>query len=282
MNSLFKFFAKHHVIFLFLFLETISMVLLFNYNNYQKVSFFNSSNRISGSINKSFKSVADYFRLSTVNEILARQNASLRNQVEQLKQQVAEKQLPFIVNDSTGHAYLSRPAKVINNSVSKQYNYITLDKGRKDGIRADQGIISSDGGVVGVVLSVSDSYSTVISLLNKRLNISAKLKRNNYFGSITWEGRDFRYVRLNEIPFHISLNVGDTVVTSGFSTYFPEGMMIGTIEDYKQTGGENFYVISVRLAADFKSLSFVEAIENKSRIEIEMLEKTNLDIENLD
>ena len=129
-------------------------------------------------------------------------------------------------------------------------------KGEIDGIQPGQGVISGNK-VVGVISNTSKSYAAGLSLLNMRLLISAKLKNNEQKGSVSWDGRDYRYVQLNEIPFHVELNQGDTVVTSGFSSKFPEGILIGTIHEFKQEKGENFYSIKVELAVDFRSLSFV-------------------------
>jgi rod shape-determining protein MreC len=173
------------------------------------------------------------------------------------------------------------PARVINNTVNKQYNYFTLNKGSRQGIMPDQGIIAENG-VVGVINNVSDSYSTGISLLNKRLKISAKIKKNNYFGSISWEGPSYRYVQLNEIPPHVEVAYGDTIVTSGSSTYFPEGIMIGTVESCEIKGGDSFYTIRVKLAVDFKSITFVNVIQNYDKAEIMMLESRLKDGQGMD
>jgi rod shape-determining protein MreC len=146
-----------------------------------------------------------------------------------------------------------------------------LNKGRRQGVVPDQGIISANG-VVGVINNVSDSYSTGLSLLNKRLKISGKLKKNNYFGSVSWEGTSYRYIQLNEIPPHVELAYGDTVVTSGSSAYFPEGILIGTIESFEIKQGESFYTIRVKLAVDFESLTYVDIIENFDKVQIKTLE----------
>lgn len=135
--------------------------------------------------------------------------------------------------------------------------------------------LSRRGKVVGLVTNVSDNYSTAISVLNSKWKLSAKIKSNDYFGSLSWNGRDYRTVQLNEIPYHVMVNKGDTVVTTGFSSGFPEGIMIGTIADYSIGSGSNFYKIEVTLAADFRSLVEVAAVENKHRSEIKQLESLN-------
>jgi rod shape-determining protein MreC len=161
---------------------------------------------------------------------------------------------------------------VINNSVNKPLNYITINRGAKHGIKPDQGIITHSG-IVGVTLKVSDSYSLAMSVLNSRWSVSAKIRKNGYFGSLVWEGGDYRRASLKEIPVHVNIAKGDTVVTSGFSTIFPEGIPIGTIQDFYRGDGDNYYTIILALGTDFKSLSYVEIIENSSRDEIWELEK---------
>ena len=138
----------------------------------------------------------------------------------------------------------------------------------------DQGIIAA-GGIVGVVIDVSESYAVGLSVLNRRWSISAKLKNTGYFGSLYWGGSNYREASLMEIPFHVNVEQGDSVVTSGYSSVFPEGIMIGTIQSFDKAEGENYYNIQVKLSTDFKSLSHVEVIRNLNRKEIEELEILN-------
>lgn len=281
MSSLFRFLLRHHVFILFILLEVLSLVLVFNYNNYQRSVYLNSSNRITGNIYNAYSKVTNYFSLPRVNQELAAENARLKGL---LAQQPGTVQLPENMiqrQPDGGYSFSFVSARLISNSVNRQHNFITLNKGRKDGIKPDQGVISASG-VVGVITNVSESFSTGISLLNPRWNISAKLKKNDYFGSLSWDGRDYRFAQLNEIPFHVPLAKGDTIVTSGFSSIFPEGIMLGTIESFEKGGGNNFFVVQVRLSVDFKSVTYVEVIENHHRDEIEQLQKMINDGNNLD
>ena len=183
--------------------------------------------------------------------------------------------LPSISVDSLKRAnYFFSTARVINNSINQQHNFITLNKGRIDGVKPDMGVIAN-GNVVGLVFNVSDHFSTVISLLNNRWKLSAKIKNNNYFGSLSWDGRDFRKVTLNEVPYHVQLQRGDTIVTTGYTPSFPEGLVIGTISDFSVGSGSNFYNIEVTLAADFKNLVMVGLVENKQKSEINQVESLN-------
>lgn len=281
MRNLIRYVIKHHAFLLFIVLEVVSLLLVFEYNIYQKSKFFNSANRVTGYVYNSYTAVVSYFGLKEVNRKLSEENARLRTlllnrNVSGLPEVAAINVLP--PGDSMYH-FIS--ARVINNSVNRQNNYITLNKGRKHGIRPDQGIINSDG-VVGIITHVTDSYSMGFSVLNKRWGVSAKLKKSGTFGPISWNGKDFRYVNLEGIPFHIELAKGDTVVTSSYSSVFPEGILIGTVESFEKPAGENYYVIVVKLATDFKSLSYVEVVDNLKRKEIMELERNKTGNENSD
>ncbi len=268
MRSLLRFLVKNIFFILFFALEAISLVLIVNYNNYQKVKFLNASNRISGNIYNSYSSVYNYFQLNKINEQLSHDNATLRKRLQD--ELLSEIQLSSTKIFNEGQNYQFIPARVINNSVNKQHNYITLNKGSKDGIKPDMGIVGS-GGAVGVITNVSEHFSTGQSILNKRWGVSSKI--NNYFGSLVWDGLDYRYAKLNEIPFHVKLSVGDRVLTSSYSSIFPEGIKIGTVKDFIHESGTSFYDITVELSSNFKSLSYVEVVYNLHREEQIQLEE---------
>lgn len=272
MRNLLHFLTRNHFVLLFLALEIISLVLIVNYNNFQKVKFLNSSNGVSATIYKASDDLTSYVHLRKENEEMAKENAELRTYLQQYRN---EKN--FGVSDSVkiwGSKFLFRPAKVINNSVNKQYNYITLNQGKLDGIEPNMGIIGNNG-IVGMVTNVSDHYSSGPSILNKRWKVSSRIKKNNYFGSLSWDGRDFEYAQLNEIPFHVDLTVGDTIISSGYSSIFPEGILIGTIESFNHDSGANFYKIKVKLSTNFKTLSHVEVIKNNFLEEQQKIEEAN-------
>ena len=271
MGSLIRYLIKNHALLLFILLEFFSLILFFNFNNYQQVKYLNSANRISGAIYAKIDRVSGYFNLATINQKLAEENSRLKTEINSGDNKQTLPVTFYLNSSQTGitNKYIS--ARVINNLINKSYNYITLNKGRKDGIKTDQGIICSEG-VVGIVAYVSDSYSLGLSLLNPRWELSAKLKNTGSFGPLSWEGIDYRYGNLKEIPLHVQIAEGHTIVTSGFSSIFPEGIMIGTIQSFSQPGGENNYNIKVRLSTDFVRLSYVDVIENTSKEEIEMLE----------
>ena len=276
MKALFRFLAKYYSFFLFLLLEILSLVMVYNFNSYQKARYLNSSNRITASIYNSFNAVGNYFRLASVNERLARENAHLKSLISDLPY---IKITPYsVINraEITDSVYRFISARVINNSVDKQYNYITLNKGRKHGVKPDQGIVCSEG-IVGVITHVSESYSLGFSVLNKKWGASAKLKSNGTFGPLSWDGKSAEFANLNGIPFHVPVAPGDTVVTSSYSSVFPEGVMIGTVYSVEQPPGDNYYNIVVKLAVNFRALSFVDIVENLKKNEIVTLERNKTD-----
>ena len=262
---------KNYAFLLFIALEVIAFTLIFKFNKYQRVQYLNSSNAVTASIFNSANAVGSYFRLASVNRKLAEENARLKSVlsdapfVELLEDTVL---VSAELNDSL-YRFIS--AKVINNSVDQQNNYITLNKGRKHGLKPDQGIVNSDG-IVGVITNVSESFSLGFSVLNKRWGASAKLKKSGTFGPLSWDGKDSEYAKLDGIPFHVDLTVGDTVVTSSYSSAFPEDIMIGTVHSIEQPSGENYYNIQVKLSVDFRALSYVEVIGNLKIEEINNLE----------
>ncbi|MBW8323368.1 MAG: rod shape-determining protein MreC [Prolixibacteraceae bacterium] len=274
MRSLFRFLLRNYFLMMFLILEAISLVLIVSLNDYQRVTFFNSSNNFAGTIYERFSNLDDYFSLGRTNARLAAENASLRKQLQM--RIMNQENYPINRPDTVeAPAYIFTSAKVISNSVNKQFNYITINKGSRHGIKPDMGIINADG-VVGVITNVSQNYSTGLSLLNKRLLIPAKITTNNYFGSLVWDGEHFNTADLKEIPFHVIVNVGDTVVTSGYSNIFPDGMMIGIIKKFGVVSGTNFYDIKVELSTNFKTLKYVEVVQNTKRAELIKLESNNI------
>lgn len=274
MRSLFRFLLRNYFVMMFLALEAISFSLMVSLNNYQRVAFVNSSNDLVGTLYERFSHLDDYFSLSRTNARLAAENASLRKQL-QFRIMNQEKYPVNRPDTVEAPAYYFASAKVISNSVNKQFNYITLNKGSRHGIKPDMGIISADG-VVGVITNVSPNYSTGLSILNKRLSIPAKINKNNYFGALVWDGNHSNTADLKEIPFHIIVNVGDTVVTSGYSSIFPEGIMIGTISKFDVETGTNFYNIKVDLSTNFRTLKYVEVVKNTKQAELKKLETNNV------
>jgi rod shape-determining protein MreC len=269
MRNLINIILKYHFVILFVFIESISFVILVNRNDYQSSGFFNYSRTIGSYYFKKTDALKEYISLREVNRKLMDENAGLRSRLPSSYYRI---DTSFIeVKDTTFKVhYTYTPAKVINNSTNHQYNYITLDKGKKQGIEEGMGVVSPDG-IVGIVDAVSSHFSLVISLLNRDFRVSAKIKKNNYFGPLEWSGKNSSTAILNEIPLHVNVKEGDTIVTSGFNAVFPEDVIIGFVEDIKVTNG-SFYSIRVHLASDFKKLNYVMVVNNVLSDEIDELE----------
>jgi rod shape-determining protein MreC len=259
MRNLFRFLLRYHFVILFVLFESFSLSLVVQNNNFHKARFVNYVRSLQGFLYSKINVLSEYLALQKINQKLVAENNRLNNTLQRLYS--SDESLLYGEGDTAYQQhYLYFTARIINNSVNKQYNFITLNKGSKTGIEPEMAVISPDG-VVGVVKGVSKRFATVMSLLNTNLKISAKLKKNNYYGSLFWDGRDYRKVILQEIPYHVEISMGDTIVTSGFSTIYPEGVFIGTVCDYQIKGG-NFYEITVELATDFKNLNYVSVVSN--------------------
>lgn len=270
MRSLFHFIYKYHYFILFILLESLSFSLIIGFNHYQNTSFINSSNQITGNLYQTTHSISQYFGLKKVNQELANRLSKIQNTNKKSYQN--NKISTLDIYDSIYiQKYQYIPVKVINNSVNKQNNFITLDKGEKHGLGVDMGVVSATG-VIGIIKNVSANYAAVVSLLNKNLKISAMVKKNNYFGTFHWEEEDYKYGNLNDLPNHIHLQRGDTIITSGYSSIFPKGEIIGFVSEISKSEGGNFLSVKVKIAADFKNLSNVFVVKNlmkKEQIELE-------------
>jgi rod shape-determining protein MreC len=240
-------------------LEFMAMVLIIRNNNYHFGRYLNLSQDVNSYFENKIDNITQYLSLNEINQKLASENAYLKNQIEQLKT-VKNNKLTTVVDTSYKQQYTYLVAKVVNNSTNKQYNYITLNKGTNDGIKPEMAVISPDG-VVGVVESVSKNFSLVMSVLNRNMKVSAKFKKNGYFGSFEWSGENYQKAYLLEIPTHVNGIVGDTIVTTGFSTTFPGGVLLGFVKNIKSSGG-NFYNINLEISTDFKKLNYVYVVTN--------------------
>lgn len=270
MRNLITFIWKHYFFFLFLTIEVLCIYLIVQNNYFQKASFVNSSNRVSANILKTSADVEKYFFLKSENEKLAKENAELRSRSLVSFSLLENNQ--YFVNDTAfrqKYSYIS--SKVVNNSTNRRNNYLTLDKGSKQGIKNNMAVITSTG-VVGQIKDVSENFCTVMSLLNSKTTISSKIKKDGSYGPLTWEGENFAYATLHDIPTHVKLTKGDTIVTSAYSLTFPENILIGTVESFERKSGEYFFTVNVKLSTEFKKLSHVYVVTNMMKKEQEELE----------
>jgi len=276
MKNLINFLIQYSVVFLFLFLEIISLTLIVKNQEYQKSVFLSSSNSVVSGMYEWSNSVVEFFKLRAANDNLSEENTSLKNQIINLQNKLstlkpeASDSVHFRIPPEMEYQFIS--AKVINSSTNKLLNYITLNKGAIDGIKVDMGVIS-DEGVVGIVKTVSKRFSVVIPILNPKIEISCKFKRNNYSGGLLWSGEDYRYANLTDIARHVELALGDTIITSGLTSTFPEGIPVGAIEDFKIKESDAYYKIKVKLAVNFRTLSHVKVINYLNFQEQKDLEK---------
>jgi rod shape-determining protein MreC len=270
MRNLLDFLYKNYVFLCFALLQLISLYLISNNTYYQRSTMVNSANSVTGGVYNKYAAANDYLSLRSQNEALSSENAMLHNMLDDAH--INLKKLSEYRNDTLyKQQYNYFTAKVINNTVTGRNNYITLNKGSLQGVKRDMAIISASG-IVGIVKNVSEHFSTAMSLLHKDSRISARIKKNEYFGSLTWSGGDYQYADLNDIPKHVKLTKGDTVVTSAYSSIFPEGVIIGRIERFEIKDAANFYNIRVKLSTDYKKLTHVYMIENLLKQEIDTLE----------
>ncbi|MEG0038341.1 MULTISPECIES: rod shape-determining protein MreC [Bacteroides] len=279
MRNLLNFLLKYNYWFLFILLEVASFVLLFRFNHYQQSVFFTSANVVSGKIYEVSGGITSYFHLKAVNEDLLDRNMLLEQQITHLEKALIEHQIDSITLTSLRNLpqteYSIFKAHVVNNSINAVDNYITINKGARDGIREDMGVIDGNG-VVGIVYKTSPNYSVVISILNSKSSISCKIVGSQYFGYLKWEHGDSRYAYLKDLPRHAEFNLGDTVVTSGYSTVFPEGVMIGTVDDMTDSNDGLSYLLKIKLATDFGKIGNVRVIAKNNQEEQRELEHNSI------
>lgn len=282
MREILNFFVRNSKWFVFIILVVVSCIMLFTRNPYQHHVYLTSAGRVTGTIYGIAGNVTSYFNLYHNNEDLNRRNAdlqleviSLREELQQLRERDEYARLDTVAPHQALRHYDFIVAHVINNSVMHPHNYITVDKGAADGVKPEMGVIDQNG-VVGIVNVVSENHARLISLLNPNFPLSCKIKGNESFGSLVWDGNDPRYSLLEDLPRHTVFHRGDTVVTSGYSAVFPEGIPVGVIESEKSTHGENFFILKVRLLSDFTKLNNVQIVVNNHADELRRLEEENM------
>lgn len=271
MGRIFLFIYQYRAFFTFLLLELFCVWLIVLNNRYQGASFFNSANSFVASVNGFSQNTREYFSLRETNRMLAEENTVLRKKLEQLNQVVLKSGTLNMPDSAIINRFDFISAKVLNNSTERLTNFITLNRGFEDGVKPGMAVISSKG-VVGKVKIASEHFSVVTSVLNIDIMVSALMKRTGYFGTIQWEGGDPELVKLKYIPLHVKPQVGDTVITSGYSGVFPEGIMIGTIASINPGKETSFHDLDVKLSQDFRSLSYATIIKSNLLGEIDSLE----------
>ena len=269
MQQIIFFFIRNKNFLLFIVLFSISIFLTIQSHSYHKNNFVNSSNSITGGIYTIKSSITNYFNLREENEILIDENTRIRIQLESYKSKVVNQNID---TNSILSKYYFVSARVINNSFSKTKNKLTIDKGQRDSIQLDLGVITSKG-IVGIIDNVSNKYATIQSILNTNSQINAKLKNAKHFGSLVWNTEDPNVIQLIDIPRLAPVKIGDTIVTGGKSTIFPVGILIGAVIDFELTEDENSQNLNIQLFNDMTNLQHVYIINNLDSQEIINLEK---------
>ena len=274
MRNLLEFLAKYNHWFVFLILEVVSMVLLFQYNSYQGSAWFSSANSVTGKLYEWDANVETFFSLTKVNQELTQRNAYLEQEVQKLSDSLVSATKDSSIYHRDQFALLRNyrliPAKVVANSIDKPGNLMTIDKGSADGIHKDMGVISGTG-VVGIVYLVAEHYAIVIPVLNTKSNISCMIQNRGYFGYLRWKGGVSDLAYLEEVPRHAHFKLGDYVVTSGYSAVFPPGVRVGRILHVFNSADGLSYRVQLRLSTDFARLRDVCVIDDtamKERLEI--------------
>ena len=274
MRNLIEFLARQHHWFVFVLLEAISLTLLFSYNNYQSSVWFSSANVVVGRIYDWSSQLEHFFSLTKVNEELTARNIALEEKISDLSEK-----LTTVTKDSS---YVKDslllpvqemkliPAKVVSNSIIRPDNLMTINKGSKDGVKKDMGVVCGTG-VVGIVYLVSPQYSVVIPLLNTKSNISCKIENREYFGYLIWQGGATDIAYLDDIPRHARFKLNENIVTSGYSSIFPPGIKVGKILHVYNSADGVSYRLSVKLSTNFSTLRDVSVVDNtamKERLEL--------------
>lgn len=269
MHNLTEFLAKHNHWFVFLVLEVVSMVLLFRYNSYQGSVWFSSANAVTGKVYEWDSAVESFFSLSGVNSQLTQRNAFLEQQVRMLDDSIArltrsqEAAVTRLSSMAPFQGCRLIPAKVVANMVNRYDNLITIDKGSADGVKRDMGVVCGMG-VVGIVYLVSEHYSIVIPALNSHSNISCTIQRRGYFGYLRWRGGSSQLAYLEDVPRHAHFKLGDNVVTSGYSSVFPPGVMVGKVLHVFNSADGLSYRVQVKLSTDFARLRDVCLVDDSA------------------
>ncbi len=256
---------------MFILLQAACVLLMVRNKGYQGSHVLNSSNKVVGNVYTAAANTKEYFSLKRENDILARENSILRTLLKSNYNVI-----PLSVYEKLDTLYKQQysclSAKVVNSSVNKRRNYLTLNIGTEQGIGHDMAVMSSDG-IVGIVTDASSNFSSVMSILHKDVRVNCQLKKDGSYGPLIWDGKDYRYCLLTDIPTHAKIKAGDTVITSELSGIFPEGIMVGIVDSYERRQNEGFFTVKVKLSTDLKKVNHVYIIKNKFKGERDSLEK---------
>ena len=272
MRNILNFILKYSRWFVFVIYASISIILLVVNKNYQQSIYLTSANVVTGSVYETWSAVTGYFHLKSINESLQARNAELQNEVLNLSSRLREYQaaLSDTIPTPTGERFDYVVAGVVNNNTHHPLNYFTINRGARDGVATGMGVVDQNG-VVGIVNVAGPKMARVISLLNEKQHFSVKIKGTTFVGSFWWKGGDPNIGYVEEIPRHATYQIGDTIVTSGYSTAFPEGIPVGVIVSKVNARDNSFFTFRIRLASDFRTINAVRVIKDIYKAEIDSL-----------
>jgi rod shape-determining protein MreC len=282
-RNIFLFIRRYFNFLFFLVLQIIALSFLFRYNKFHEAAFMGIANELTGRVSSRYSNVQYYFHLKKTNEALAAQNEQLLNQMKS-NFQPADTAVQVVVDttyvDTSGiqRRYVWRAARVVNNSVSLQNNYITIHRGEDQGVRKDMGVISPEG-IVGMVVNTSENYAVVMTMLNRQSSVSAKLKKGGEIGKVQWDGRSPDNVTMMNIPKSAEVAKGDSVVTSGYSLSFPPGILIGTVTNVVEDKTSNFVTLQIKPSTNFYNVEYVMVVDNLQKEEQKKLEEATRKIQ---
>jgi rod shape-determining protein MreC len=275
-RNIFLFIRRYFNFLFFLVLQIIALSFLFRYNKFHEAAFMGVANELTGRVSSKYSNVEYYFHLKKTNESLAKQNELLLNRLKdnfQSPDSLTKVVVDTVNVDTTGIArrYLWRGARVVNNSISLQNNFITIHRGEKQGVKKDMGVISPQG-VVGMVVNTSENFAVVMTMLNRQSSVSARIKKTGEIGKVQWDGKSPDRVTMINIPKSVAVAKGDSVVTSGYSLAFPPGILIGVVSEIIDDKTSNFYTLILKPSTNFYSLEYVTVVDNLQKDEQKKLE----------
>lgn len=273
MQQIIYFIKKFRYLLLFLCFEILAVYITIQHHTYHKSKFVNSANAISGGIYNKVNNINEFFHLKTENELLIEENTRLKNILSKKSIEDAIPNFKFADTTNSSNKYEFTSAKIINNNFTKRDNYLTLNKGSKQGILHDMGVINSKG-IVGVVKNTSSNYATVLSILTRSSQINVKLKNSDHFGTLNWNGIDYNILQITDIPRQVLIKKNDTIVTGGKSVIFPEGIPVGVVKDFKFENNQ-YAEINIQLFNDMSAIGYVQVVKNLEKQEQLDLEATN-------
>ena len=277
MRNIFLFIRRYFNFLFFLVLQIVALSFLFRYNKFHEAAFMGVANELTGRVTSKYSNVEYYFHLKKTNEALATQNEHLLNSLPSNFQAPDSSRTVF--TDTTKYdtlgtirRYVWRGARVVNNSVAMQNNYITIHRGEKQGVSKEMGVVSSTG-LVGMVVNTSENFAVVMTMLNRQSSVSAKVRKSGEIGKIQWDGHSPDFVTMINIPKSAQVAKGDSIVTSGYSLSFPPGIMIGTVAEIVDDKSSNFFSLKVKPSTNFYNVEYVTVVDNLQKEEQKKVEE---------